>query len=325
LTPFHRDPSSGIGITRLVRIARVFRVFRAIKALKCLNKIRDLKVVFRALMTSITSLAWSMLLVAVIIVAAAIFMVKLTQAFVHDEAEDVEQRQWVYDHFGSPSRATWTMFEATFTTAWPNKARQLIMGVSPWFALFWVPYVVVVNFAVMKVIASLFIKTTFAEANLDAEKQAVAQMKQREQFAAKIRTVFNCADQSGDGFLSRWEFDQMLQDPKVMVLLKQLEIEPHEVTMLYNMLSDDDGTVDYDEFLSGALNMKNTARTLHIIEVLHQNLQLKKAIEKLEMDLQKWVGAICKGLTWPPGPASARGPDDGPVLGHAFAPPSGQA
>jgi len=295
LTPLER--LSGDTIARLMRVVRVLRVLRVLKVLRLMQKFQELKVILRTLSSSVTSVVWSMLLVAFMVVSSALCIVMLTQGFVHDEAAEMEQRQWVFEHYGSAWRASWTMLEATFTTAWPSKARPLITDVSPWFAIFWLLYVIVVNFTVIRVISALFLKQTLAIANLDAERQGVEKMKERGTFAEKIRQIFVHADSSGDGYLSRSEFDAMMEDAKVLELLDNLEIEAHEVTMLYTMLCDDDGTVDYEEFLTGALKMKNNARTLDIVQVLHQNLVLKKAIERLEVENQKWVKAIAMGLT----------------------------
>merc|ERR1719482_727771 len=96
----------------------------------------------------------------------------------------------------------WTMFEATFTTSWTQPARNVIEDVSAGFGIFWIIYIVVVNFAVMRVTAALFLKQTLAVAAADAEKMVMAKMKEREKYAEAIRAIFVEADTSGDGVIS---------------------------------------------------------------------------------------------------------------------------
>merc|ERR1712157_251669 len=97
---------------------------------------------------------------------------------------------WVFKHYGSAARATLSMFEATFTAKWTLLSRPLIDEVSPWFAVFWVLYIICINFAVLKVVGALFLKQTMAVASLDAERVNLEKMKERDKHLELLREVF---------------------------------------------------------------------------------------------------------------------------------------
>lgn len=157
-------PSSGGGMTlSALRIMRAFRVFRITKLVEFTDdNLREMRVLVRTIMLSMRSVVWSVLLIGGIIVAAGVLMVQLASPFIVDTSVGMDQRKWLFQMFGTTSRSVYTMFESTFTGGWRVYTRPVFEDYSAAFALFWVPYIVCVNFAVMRVVAALFLKQTMA-------------------------------------------------------------------------------------------------------------------------------------------------------------------
>jgi len=206
-------------------------------------------------------------------------MSQLLTGFILDEDEDVEMRHWVFDRFGDAAKAAYTMFEATFSTAWFQSSRRLIEDVSDFYAIFWVVFVVTVNFTVIRVVSALFLKTTMAVAAADSEKMIMSRMKSRQKVAEGIRQIFREADTSGDGSIDAQEFVEMLAKPSVGAIFKELELEVEEVVTLFIIVADEDGEADYEEFLEGALKMKESIRTIDTIQILHQHMKLGRQMD----------------------------------------------
>merc|ERR1740123_175820 len=100
-----------------------------------------------------------MVLLMVIMVIAALFLCQLLNEYIEDEVNPVEMRNWIYERYGSGSRATWTMLEVTLSGGWPNYARPLV-EIYPHFSLFWGLYVSSVTFAVIRIITAIFLRET---------------------------------------------------------------------------------------------------------------------------------------------------------------------
>merc|ERR1712187_680589 len=83
------------------------------------------------------------------------------------------------------------------------------------------------------------------------------------------KLIFSKADTSGDGKLSKLEFQAMMQDTVLVEMFEGLDLDADEVHALFSILSSDDGYADYEEFLVGALKMKSSARTFDAIQILH--------------------------------------------------------
>merc|ERR1711920_463846 len=147
------------------------------------------------------------------------------------------------------------MFEVTFSGGWPATARVLVEEISGFWALWWIIYITLVWFAVIRVISALFLKQTMSVANIDAEKMAVDKMREKETIAKQLYDIFVSADTSGDGLICRDEFEAMIVKHDVVRYFEKLELEVFEVVALFEMVSEDDGVADYEEFLQGAFHL----------------------------------------------------------------------
>merc|ERR1719324_1178709 len=142
-----------------------------------------------------------MILICCIIAASGVFMAQLLIGFIEDDDSPIEERLWAYGRFGGSSRAIYSMFEATFTGSWHLSARPMIADVSSGFGVFWVLYVICINFAMMRIVAALFLKQTLAVATQDSEHMAVAKLERKRQVAELMRELFTKADKTGDGLI----------------------------------------------------------------------------------------------------------------------------
>lgn len=193
----------------------------------------------------------------------------------------METRVWLYESFGTTAGSVYTMFECTFTGGWRFYSRPLIEDVDYKFALFWVGWIVFVNFMTMRIVGALFLKQTMDVAAVDAERLAMSNMKRKDKFAGALRDIFVLVDTSGDGAISLDEFETMLQNEEVFKNFRKLGLDEDEVTALFTVLSDDDGCADYEEFLHGALKMNSSARTIDSVQVMHNQMSMHRDLLQL--------------------------------------------
>lgn len=282
------DGSLGIGMARLVRVFRMARIFRVVRIVRIARKLSQLRIIFSALVSCISPLGWSLLILGIMILGCGIIIAQTVIDFVVSDADaSMEDRAWVYEYYGDAARASYTLFEAAFSGSWPMRARPLITLVSPWFALFWIVFQVVIAFAVLRVLGAVFLSETLKAANSDAELMVMSKLKEKEEFAAKLREFFLAADTSGDGRLSLEELQAMLDDPGVMAWLKVLELEIYEVLGLFKLLDDNaDGTVSYEEFLGGAVRLKGNARAIDSILIMHEQHKMNRTLRGLRKKIE---------------------------------------
>mmetsp|Transcript_61841 Transcript_61841/g.116969 ORF Transcript_61841/g.116969 Transcript_61841/m.116969 type:complete len:588 (+) Transcript_61841:62-1825(+) len=268
------NPKFAVG--RLIMLSWIVRFLKAFRFAKACT---ELRILARALVSSLRALFWSIILLAGTIISAGVFIFQLLVSYMENDGEPEHLRRWAYENFGSASKSIMAMFEATFTTGWWRFSRMMILEISGYWANFWVLYVVFINFAVMRLIGALFLKQTLASAESDDDKMTMIKLKQKRAFAHEIRQVFVEGDTSGDGLISPEEFKDMLRDPRIGKSFTRLGLEVAEVATLFQLLAADDGSADYEEFLEGALKLTNSVKTIDVIQLLHAQQTLQKQNE----------------------------------------------
>lgn len=295
-----RSSSSRVVVlARMIRITRALRLARFLRILRLMGMFSALRVLVKTLATSWDSLLWSMVVVGFIVVAAAMLMVQLVSDVIADPEQSEDLRTWCFKYYGSMFRASYTMFEATFSGVWATSlSRPLVEEVHSAFSLFWLLYIITVNFAVMRVIAALFLKQTMDVARIDAERMAYAKMQERESVLETLREIFQMGDTEGDGVLHRWEFEQMMEVNKVVRRFKSIELEAPELLTLFNLLSEDDGVVDQEEFIAGCLKLRNNVRTVDMIQVIHEQMLLRRSIEQVKEGIERMDTVLHPKSPW---------------------------
>merc|ERR1740129_2198445 len=254
-------------------LVRVLRVIRVMKLFQSLN------ILVHAIISSIPSLVWSMLLLMLIVLMSGLFMCQVVADYITDDQNPLDTRNWVYDHYGGASRATLTMFEATMSGCWPNYSRRLIEEVSVWYAVFFVLYIAGVVFAVTRIISAIFLRETLQVASQEADILLAEDKRQREGLMFKLADFFKEADQSGDGMMDRSEFERMLVDPNVRLWFRGLDLHVHEYVSLFNLMDNGNGYISLEDFLDGVSRLKGQARSLDVLGVV---LEIKKIRHQLE-------------------------------------------
>eukprot|EP00746_Dinoflagellata_sp_MGD_P010847 gnl/MRDRNA2_/MRDRNA2_122547_c0_seq1.p1 gnl/MRDRNA2_/MRDRNA2_122547_c0~~gnl/MRDRNA2_/MRDRNA2_122547_c0_seq1.p1 ORF type:complete len:682 (-),score=145.22 gnl/MRDRNA2_/MRDRNA2_122547_c0_seq1:33-2021(-) len=268
---------------RLIRMARIVRVLRV---MRIANLVRSLRILVKTISSSVGALGWSMVLLAVIETIAALFLCQVLGDYITDESKPAATRKLLYRYFGDTSRSLLTMFEITLG-GWSKVGRPIIEEVHPAFCVFFVFYVAGVSFAVMKVITAVFLRETLQVANNDDEMMIAEKMRQKNKYMEKIKQLFQQADSSGDGNVTWEEFSGILDDPKIKTWLAVLELEVQEVAGLFHLIDNGDGAISFDEFMSGLVRLKGSAKSVDVVTLLYENQKILRTIKDLEFTIYK--------------------------------------
>lgn len=269
--------ATGVGskwtFLRVLRFARAVRVLRVVRIMKMFSELRILVSTFFA---SIRALSWAMVFLFFIMMLSALFLSITLQDVIKDDDRTLEVREWTYKYYGSAARSFYTCFEVTLAGCWPNYFRPLIERVSGWYSIFVMFYISVVVFALTRIISALFLKETLDIASKDAQMQASQMAKQREHHINKLREIFNAADVSEDGELTKQEFALITHNPASTVVLKMLDMETHDANEMFEILDHDgNGRITFEEFLQGVTRLRGVAKSLDMVAMLHSLDRLK--------------------------------------------------
>lgn len=264
-----------------LRFVTALKAFRAIRMVRSFRFFRGLRSLVKACQCCLPSLCWSMVLLAVFLCMGGLIMGNLLQDFIKDESQSMEDRQWVWQHYGTCYRATYTLYEMTFAGNWPVNARPILEKVSHAFVIFYFLYITIIVFAVIRVISAIFLKDTLDEAHNDAQQMVLDRLKKKADYVQRLEGLFRTIDESGQGMITETRLQEMLDNPKVKAYLQTLEIDVHEGHALFHLLDNGDGEVTLEEFTGGLMRCKGPARAIDAV-ALHSDLrQLDAKVSKV--------------------------------------------
>lgn len=226
-----------------------------------------------------------MVLLVVFMCVGALIISHLLQGFISDSSQDLDDRIWIWIHYGTAYRSLYTIFELTFAGNWPTYVRPVIENVSHSFVIFFVTYITMIAFALIRVITAVILKDTLEAAQNDAEHQVQERLQKKAEYIQKLEQVFTKLDDGGDGLITEERLIDMLEDPKVKAYFQTLDVDVHEGTALFHILDNGDGEVTLDEFINGILRCKGNARAIDQL-AMHSDLrQVTKKLLQLEQNL----------------------------------------
>lgn len=238
----------------IFRILRMLRLARALRMLRMLSEFKELRALLKTIVGCVMPLLWSSCLLVAIQSATSMFLCQALQPTLADEGTSDELRVFIWTNFGTYGRAMYTVFEITFG-GWQKVARPLVFDVSPYFIFFFVPYVLVILFAVMKIVTALFIKATMTVAAQEQEAERQIKHRKKGEAVKILLAEMKESDVSGDGLIDSSEFHALIKRPLVLDLMKEFDITRFEIRAVHDLLQTETGRISVEEFLVGVMQL----------------------------------------------------------------------
>eukprot|EP00435_Cladocopium_sp_Y103_P016654 s1417_g4.t1 len=207
-----------------LRMLRLFKLARVVRLVRVTQMFRGLRLLVSACGSFLPALGWAMALLSLCMIMGGVTIGFLLQGYIEDEDHPLESRKWVWLHYGTAYRATYTMYEITMAGNWPTNVLEYVNHA---YVIFFVGYITVVVFAIIRVITAIFLSQTLEAANNDVEVMIQERMRKKSMFVEQLQGIFEAIDESGDGLLSEEEMKELLADPKVQAYMESLEEGPN--------------------------------------------------------------------------------------------------
>ncbi|CAK0862685.1 unnamed protein product [Prorocentrum cordatum] len=271
---------------RFIRVTRFVRLLRLVRVIRFVNAFEKLYLMVASITSSFSALAWSAAVLFLLEMVFALLLNIMLEGFWNNTDNPIEDRQAVYQRFGTFSKALLSMFEMLLGN-WYSITHELIR-VSEWYMIFGVAHQLAFGFAVIEVMTGVFLHETFNVLSLDDSIMANETKRAIQSNTAKMKVFFQNADANGDGFLDKEELEEVLRREKVQEWLSAMGLEINDLVSAFTILDKDkDGQLSTEEFVEGAWHLKGHARAIEVA-VLRNLLEEIKA--KVEVQGQRQLG-----------------------------------
>jgi len=283
------DPSDNMPNLTAARVLRLIRLTKVLRVVRVTKIFGELRLLIKTYVASMLSLFWSMVLLLLAMIIASVFIGQLIQPVVLDDERDLEVRLEAWEMFGTFSRSFITMFEVTMSAGgWGRSGRFLTYQVDRRFFLFFFAYFLFVSFALMKVISAVFIKQTLQVASRDQEKIAAEQAQATKGLVDRCKQAFKLADTSHDGTVTVAELVAAASSPEVKAYLAANELDVTEVPRVFELLDvGNDGTLNFDEFVTGVERLRGGARQLDVASLEHETKRMLTELSQIHQGMSR--------------------------------------
>jgi Ca2+-binding EF-hand superfamily protein len=257
--------------TQWLRICRLVRLGRLLTLARTVQAFDHLFLITTAIRDSFSILGWALLLLFLIHMTIALVLSKLLQSTYFETGHKSQEAQHkLYEYFGTWTRAMLSTFEMSLAN-WTPICRLLSEEVSQWFALFILMHKLTIGFAVVGVINGVLMKETFRVAETDAIVMVRQKAKATELHRKNMLNLFHALDSSGDGKVSRREFQNLALFPSVKTWLASMELQTNDLDTMFKLIDENgDGAITFDELMHGIARLKGSARSIDLL-TLHKD------------------------------------------------------
>eukprot|EP00404_Azadinium_spinosum_P017774 CAMPEP_0180490002 /NCGR_PEP_ID=MMETSP1036_2-20121128/38888_1 /TAXON_ID=632150 /ORGANISM="Azadinium spinosum, Strain 3D9" /LENGTH=373 /DNA_ID=CAMNT_0022498177 /DNA_START=160 /DNA_END=1278 /DNA_ORIENTATION=- len=219
-----------------------------------------------------------------------------------DTSVDENVRLEVFAYFGTFSNTMVTMFEITLSN-WVPSCRLLMDNVSDWFGLFYILYCCCFSFAVIRVIAAIFLTETMKIVAQDEQIAMVDKTRTKQAHMRKIDLIFEELDTGGDGSLTKAEFDRFKGDDLLQSLLDIIGISPRDFENLFMLIdSDGNGYITRAELIEGLSRLRGSSSEVDMLVLTGIVREMKEDLCSLRVAMAQF-----SMLSQPPSSKPRRG------------------
>lgn len=231
-------------------------------------------------------LFWAVVLMAIILLIFGVFFTDGVVAYCmqHSAFQD-ESTSELRRHFGTLGRSILSLFISLSGGEDWGVVLHLLEPLPRYYALVFLLFITFAILALLNVITAVFIQTAIKQTESDVELVVAEEMAHRAEFTAVMQQVFMELDQNNSGALSYEEFEQHIEDEKIMTYLQTLELDATQIRSLFMLLDvDRTGEVDLEEFVTGCVRLKGGAKNLDMAFLKFQLDYVVHSIKAMQRD-----------------------------------------
>ena len=120
------------------------------------------------------------------------------------------------------------MFVQNLARNWPTNIRPVLEEVSKYYLFIFGAYIIVVVFALVRVITAIFLKDTLEAAQTDAEFMVLEGMRKRSKYVQKLEGIFRAIDKTGKGMVTEARLNDIMSNPSVKAYFRSLDVDLHQ-------------------------------------------------------------------------------------------------
>eukprot|EP00931_Biecheleriopsis_adriatica_P019452 TRINITY_DN13246_c1_g1_i1.p1 TRINITY_DN13246_c1_g1~~TRINITY_DN13246_c1_g1_i1.p1 ORF type:complete len:714 (+),score=113.73 TRINITY_DN13246_c1_g1_i1:64-2142(+) len=281
----------GLGF-RMIRIVRILRLTRMLRVARIIRFITPLRTLVTCITSTLKSLAWSLVLLGIIIYGTAIMFTDICTDYritnLGGTTGSAEYLQIAETTFGHLPMGILTLLGVISNGKDWVEVATMIFGVDLLFGFVFCLYIAFAVFAVLNVMTGVFCQAAIESAQRDQDLMTENMLSIRARDVENLRALFQSMDTNGDGMLDLLELEECFDNQQAKTLFASLDIHLENAWQLFNLLdSEGEGQVNASDFVDLCFKVKGQAKTVDIACLTKQSKVQSKRIRQKLLDMEK--------------------------------------
>jgi hypothetical protein len=282
---------------KLVKALRVFRLIRAIDVLRLM---------LNALLGSIFSLLWSILMMSLIFYMFGVVLVQFTTQYLYLEQDggqstDPEIIDNLLLHFGSVEGAMLSLYMATTGgNDWAVYYNALDPTGSASLAIF-LFFVAFSQIALMNILTGIFVEHAMELAKPNRQDLVAQHNRQMRRQTKHLEAIVREIDTADTGCISEAAFHENIREPtgKLRQYLASMGIHEADAVHFYHLLKSATfgKEVEIPHFVSGVMRLRGDVQNLDVQGLIVEMKIVHKKIHEVHRELRQTGTEVRRGLT----------------------------
>eukprot|EP00415_Alexandrium_ostenfeldii_P000604 UN0604 len=257
-------PNGVFGNISAQRVIRVVRVVRVARVIRIMRFFRELRMMIFSILGSMKSLLWAMLVLAmtfylfgVIFTAATTAHLDTIELWLSSETESLRKA------FGTLDRSILSLFMSMSGGNDWGSYYEALRPLPHFYKALFLIFVSFSVFAVVNIVTGVFVDCAFQSSQHDKDIIVHEELEAKKAYLISMRDLFEEMDADDTGCISMEEFEQKLDDERVLAYFQALKLDVSDARTVFRLLDNNgDNEVNIDEFLSGCYRLQGESRSL---------------------------------------------------------------
>lgn len=254
--------SGGAGVFRGVRI---FKIVRTVRIFKVLRFLRDLRMMMKVVFQSFSTLLWSCLLLAFVLLVAALLFVQVMTGLRQEnpDFDDVTMLRLV-KWFGSIPSGMLILFQSTTGGVSWGDVYDIVSLQSVTSGFGFVGFIIFFQMAIFNIITSIFVDKAMRLGQPEEDDAVAERLDEARADERKLRELVNKLDIESSGDITLDQLEDSLRKPEIREYFQLQGLNIRDVKLFFKTLSamyPNDG-LKIDAFVDGCMKVKGHASSL---------------------------------------------------------------
>jgi hypothetical protein len=268
------------------RMVRILKLAKALRVLRLIAFVKPLRAILQALAHTFDKLAWSIVMLTMILLMFSLFLVLRLTAFLEEEESSsmvpgpsgqIDVADAIEMHYNSIGNTMIVLFMVvTGGNDWSSYYYPLVpTGVVNWMLFLF--FVAFSQIALLNIILGVFVDAAIKDMAADHEETAEANAEHQKEVTQTLRDMCYELDTDEDRKLSSAEWHRALRKPKIEDQLEMMNFRVSEVRELLDHMCTEaqEDAIDIEAFVDTVMRFKGSSSCYDIQLVLSGIQELK--------------------------------------------------